>query len=323
MGIYVWGTGCGAGDFIGQGFAAERVAAFVDSAPGCTEFLGRPVIRPEALDVRDVELMVVASRHAAGIRKKCIELGIGSEKLFFLKNHYLLQNLNENEPLAEALLGKELVAKTRQNCRIVRVPMGCPDGALEQKDLDNDYVRLKTLEMICDRVKDLPGAAAELGVFRGAFARCINMLLPEKNLYLFDSFEGFEENEAVRESGRGTCGDGFVEAHKNTAVEQVLAWMPHREQIRVYPGYFPQSLRGLEERFCLVSLDVDFEDSTYEGLKYFWPRMNPGGVILIHDYHSPNLTGVRRAVTHYEEELGVRLPGIPLCDINGTLAIVR
>ena len=94
MGIYVWGTGCGAGDFIGQGFAAERVAAFVDSAPGCTEFLGRPVIRPEALDVRDVELMVVASRHAAGIRKQCMDLGIGSDKLFFLKNHYLLQNLS-------------------------------------------------------------------------------------------------------------------------------------------------------------------------------------------------------------------------------------
>lgn len=323
MGIYVWGTGCGAGDFVEQGFAPERVAAFVDSAPGCGEFLGRPVVAPEALDVQDVELMVVASRHAVAIRKKCMTLGISPEKLFFLKNHYLLQNLNENLPLAERLLGKELVAKTQQNCRIVRVPMGCPDGALEEKDLDNDYVRLKTLEMICDRVKDIPGAAAELGVYRGAFARCINMLLPEKTLYLFDSFEGFREQEAIRESEKGTCGDGFVEAHKNTTVEQVLDWMLHREQIRVYPGYFPESLNGLEDRFSLVSLDVDFEKSTYEGLKYFWPRMNPGGVILLHDYNSPNLTGIRRAVTRYEAELGVRLPGIPLCDINGTLAIIR
>ena len=323
MGIYIWGTGCGAGDFIEQGFAPEKVAAFVDSTPGSTEFLGRPVIAPEALNIGDVELMVVASRHAAGIRKRCMALGIDSGKLFFLKNHYQLQNLNENLPLAERLLGEDLVAKIQQNCRIVRLPMGCPDGTLEEKDLENDYVRLKTLEMICARVADVPGATAELGVYRGAFARCINMLLPEKKLYLFDSFEGFEESEAIRESDKGTCGDGFVAAHKNTAVEQVLAWMPHREQIQVYPGYFPQSLCGLEDRFCLVSLDVDFEDSTYEGLKYFWPRMNPGGVILIHDYNSPNLSGVRRAVTRYEEDFGVRLPGIPLCDINGTLAIVR
>ena len=323
MGIYIWGTGCGAGDFIEQGFAAEKVTAFVDSTPGVSEFLGRPVIGPEALDIGDVELMVVASRHADAIRKQCMALGIDSGKLFFLKNHYQMQNLNENLPLAESLLGSDLVARIQQNCRIVRVPMGCPDGVLEEKDLENDYVRLKTLEMICARVADVPGAAAELGVYRGAFARCINMLLPEKKLYLFDSFEGFEVAEAIRESDKGTCGDGFVAAHKNTAVEQVLAWMPHREQIQVYPGYFPQSLRGLEERFCLVSLDVDFEDSTYEGLKYFWPRMNPGGVILIHDYNSPNLTGVRRAVTRYEQDFDGRLPGIPLCDINGTLAIVR
>lgn len=323
MGIYIWGTGCGAGEFIEQGFDPAKVTAFVDSAPGVTEFLGRPVIAPEKLEISDVELMVVASRHASAIRKRCMELGISPKKLFFLKNHYVLQNLNENPTLAENLLGKDLVDQIRQNCRIVRVPMGCPDGALEEKDLDNDYVRLKTLELICARVRDVPGAAAELGVYRGAFARCINMLLPEKKLYLFDSFEGFEEGEAVRETEKGTCGEGFVEAHKNTAVEQVLAWMPHREQIQVYPGYFPQSLKGLEERFCLVSLDVDFEDSTYEGLRYFWPRMNPGGVILIHDYHSPNLTGVRRGVTRYEADFGVHLPGIPLCDINGTLAIVR
>ena len=323
MGIYIWGTGCGAGDFIEQGFEPEKVAAFVDSTPGASEFLGRPVITPEDLNVGDVELMVVASRHATAIRKQCMALGIDSGKLFFLKNHYQLTNLNEDLSLAESLLGAGLVTKIQQNCRIVRVPMGCPDGALEEKDLENDYVRLKTLEMICARVADVPGAAAELGVYRGAFARCINMLLPGKKLYLFDSFEGFEENEAIRESGKGTCGNGFVAAHKNTAVEQVLAWMPHREQIQVHPGYFPQSLNGLEDRFCLVSLDVDFEDSTYEGLKYFWPRMNPGGVILIHDYNSPNLTGVRRAVTRYEQDFHIRLPGIPLCDINGTLAIVR
>ena len=323
MGIYIWGTGCGAGDFVEQGVAPEKVTAFVDSAPGVSAFLGRPVISPEELDTADVELMVVASRHTLNIRRQCMELGIGPEKLFFMKNHYQLQNLNENLPLAERLLGSDLVAKIQQNCRVVRVPMGCPDGALEEKDLENDYVRLKTLEMICARAADVPGAAAELGVYRGAFARCINMLLPEKKLYLFDSFEGFEQSEAIRESGKGTCSDGFVAAHKNTAVEQVLAWMPHREQIRVYPGYFPGSLRGLEDRFCLVSLDVDFEDSTYEGLKYFWPRMNPGGVILIHDYNSPNLSGVRRAVTRYEKDFHVRLPGLPLCDINGTLAIVR
>ena len=33
MGIYVWGTGCGASEFIEAGFDAEKISAFVDSRP--------------------------------------------------------------------------------------------------------------------------------------------------------------------------------------------------------------------------------------------------------------------------------------------------
>ena len=34
MEIYVWGTGCGAGELIDASLPAERVSAFVDSAGG-------------------------------------------------------------------------------------------------------------------------------------------------------------------------------------------------------------------------------------------------------------------------------------------------
>lgn len=323
MAVYVWGTGCGAGEFVEQGFPPERIAAFVDSAPGQRMFLGRPVLLPEELDTSDVELMVIASRHSGRIREQCMALGIPSDRLFFLKNHHTIVDLNENNMHAEEILGSEIVSGLRYNSHLIREPMGSPDGALEKKDEENDYVRVKTLELICRRLKTVPGAAAELGVYRGAFARCINMLMPDRKLYLFDSFEGFEQGEAARERLSGTCGAGFVEAHRNTAVEQVLSWMPHRECVEIRQGFFPQSLGGLEERFCLVSLDVDFEDTTYEGLRYFWPRMNPGGFILLHDYNSRSLSGVRRAVERYERDFDTCLPGVPLCDINGTLVLAK
>ena len=43
MGIYVWGTGCGASELLEQGFALERVEAFVDSFPMGETFLEKPV----------------------------------------------------------------------------------------------------------------------------------------------------------------------------------------------------------------------------------------------------------------------------------------
>ena len=47
MGIYVWGTGCGASELLEQGFALERVEAFVDSFPMGETFLEKPVILPQ------------------------------------------------------------------------------------------------------------------------------------------------------------------------------------------------------------------------------------------------------------------------------------
>jgi len=99
--------------------------------------------------------------------------------------------------------------------------------------------------------------------------------------------------------------------------------MPNPENIIVKPGFFPESLNGLEERFCLASLDVDFEETTLEGLRYFWPRLNKGGCLLLHDWGSPKLPGVARALRRYEQELGESIPSAPLCDVGGTLVLCK
>ena len=67
-------------------------------------------------------------------------------------------------------------------------------------------------------------------------------------------------------------------AHASTTVRLALDALPYPERAVVKPGFFPDSLDGLEERFCLVSLDVDYEAATLEGLRYFWPRLSPGGI---------------------------------------------
>jgi len=315
MGIYVWGTGCGASELIEQGLNLERITAFVDSYPGGETFLGKPVLLPEQLHLGDCELLIVTTRHTDAVAKRCEQLGIQERKLLFLKNSYELSDRNAACTIAQELLGEELLKKLLPKQRIVPTPSQLSDSQLPQRDLTNDYVRLATLELLCRQLVEVPGAAAELGVYRGFFARCINLLLPERKLYLFDSFEGFAEEANASES--------FQAAHANTTIEKVLAIMPHPETVSVKPGFFPASLDGLEERFCLVSLDVDFAQATLEGLRYFWPRLQKGGYLMLHDWGSPRLPGVAQALKIYEEETGVAIPAIPLCDVGGTLVLCK
>ena len=55
-----------------------------------------------------------------------------------------------------------------------------------------DYARFATLELLIEEVKKLDvcreAAVAELGVFKGKTASCINRNFPDRKLYLFDTF---------------------------------------------------------------------------------------------------------------------------------------
>ncbi len=315
MKIYVYGTGCGAGALIDAAMPAERVAAFVDGQAQLNTFLGRPVISPEELAGRKIDLLIVTAHQAERIARELGRLGVDPDRVFYLKNHLAPVDRNRCYALACEALGEDYVNHICCSERLIRVPLRTERETITGPEAESDYVRLKTLEAICERLAAVPGHAAELGVYRGGFARWINLLLPERRLYLFDTFSGFDEAESAG------CGAGLVGAHRMTGTERVLSVLPYPERAVIRQGLFPATASGLEgERFALVSLDVDLEESTLAGLRWFLPRMEAGGFLLLHDYNNPMLPGVRRALERYEKELG-RLRAVPLCDVNGTLVI--
>lgn len=315
MGIYLWGTGCGAAELVDKVLPESRIDGFVETVPRSAAFMGKPVYRPRELDIGRCSLMIVTTRHAQAVARTCREIGLPENRILYVKDSWVLEDRNRNCTVAESILGKEVLDQLLSQYRVIPVPGKLRKSQLPPEALAGDYVRLSTLELLCGQVSQVPGAAAELGVYRGFFAGCINRLLPERAFYLFDSFQGFDEFAGA--------GPAFQQAHGNTDPETVLKALPYREQARVYPGFFPGSLRGLEERFCLVSLDGDFYQVTLDGLRYFWPRLNPGGFLLLHDWGNPNLPGVRQALEDYEEELGHPLTGVPLCDSCVSLVLPK
>lgn len=313
MDIFIYGTGCGAGDLVDEALPIEKVTAFVDREGG--RFLGKPVITLSELAGRDFDLLIVASRDAEHVERECGRLGIDPGKLFFLRNHMKTVDRNRSYETARALLGDRFIDRMIHAEKLIRTPLWTEKERIAGPGSDNDYVRLKTLEAICMRLEGVKGAAAELGVNKGGFARWISELLPDRTLFLFDTFSGFDPQESA------DCGEGFKEAHRKAAAEKVLAVLPHPEQAVIRRGLFQETAQGLEEeRFALVSLDADLEESTLAGLRFFFPRMSEGGYMLLHDWNNPKLPGVKRALERFEAEYG-RLQAVPLCDVNGTLVI--
>lgn len=182
-------------------------------------------------------------------------------------------------------------------------------------------IRNAVFELLADRIEKLDGDLAELGVYRGEFAAKLNRRFPERTLYLFDTFEGFDQRDVSveTESGysRAAAGD-----FADTSPELILSRMAAPEAVVIRKGYFPETVQGLEARFALVSLDADLYEPTLNGLKWFYLRMVPGGVILLHDYQNARFGGVRAAVEAFEQEFGPLLL-LPVGDLHGSAMVIH
>ena len=184
-----------------------------------------------------------------------------------------------------------------------------------------DYIRLSTLELIAHEINTgkLQGNVAELGVYKGKFARHINQYFPDRKLYLFDTFKGFSEKD-IRSELKNTFSSGEQD-FSNTSVEKVLSIMPFPKQCIIKAGYFPQTATGMEEEFVFVSIDTDLYDPIYNGLQYFYPRLKKGGYIFIHDYNNDAYKGAKQAVRNFCSENN--LPYLPLPDSGGSAVLMK
>lgn len=167
--------------------------------------------------------------------------------------------------------------------------------------------------------KKVQGAFAELGVYRGESARLLHLMDPSRKLFLLDTFEGFPVEDLIPETGLPAT--YTTRNFADTSISKVLKKIDGNHLIEVIPGYFPGSATALERvTFALVNIDADLYNPTKAGLEFFYPKLNRGGVILVHDYN-PKWPGVIRAT----DEFLSTIPEIPVLipDRDGTLVIVK
>ena len=89
------------------------------------------------------------------------------------------------------------------------------------------------------------------------------------------------------------------------------------------PGDVAQTLAGLDdERFAFVLLDLDLYEPTITSLAFFYPRVSPGGYLVMHDYNNPESGwACKRAFDTFLAER--QEPLVELGDIWGSALIRR
>ena len=163
-----------------------------------------------------------------------------------------------------------------------------------------DRARAEGLYNLVIETSSVPGDMAECGVFRGGSAKLMAKAdTADRILHIFDTFEGIPAEQ--RMEGEHKAGD-FTSNRAD--VEEFLRDCP---TIKIYEGLVPDTLDAIKDlTFSLVNLDMDIYVPTIAALHFFWPRLSPGGVIVLDDVSG--LYGVTRAMHEFE----------PICGVSAT-----
>jgi O-methyltransferase len=211
--------------------------------------------------------------------------------------------------LIQSWLKKKVRVGARNMATFIRRPMRFPPYSSAVRDrieAIGDDVRYASLALAIQRLETekIDGAFAELGVWAGITSSFIHAQAPHRRFYLFDTFAGFPE---------GALEKGQDDRFKDTSQQQVANRIGNLDNVVFRAGYFPQTAAGLEEeKFALVMLDFDLYRSAVDALKFFYPRLVPGGYFFMHDFNSPESDhAISRAATEFLDGKPEALVEIP------------
>lgn len=182
-----------------------------------------------------------------------------------------------------------------------------------------DVPRLMFFNLIFDQIRKegVLGDFVEFGVYQGQTAVVLarNAGRLGRTVWLLDTYDGFDVKDFT---GIDVVTDQLFRDTSLDAVRRRVG----EANARYIQGYFPASAAQLpnDGQYALVHIDTDLYAPIMSGLEYFYPRVVPGGYIVVHDYGSLAWPGAEKAVDEFFADKAEGIIHIP--DSAGS-AVIR
>jgi O-methyltransferase len=154
--------------------------------------------------------------------------------------------------------------------------------------------------------RGVPGDLIETGAWRGGVTIFMRAILEaygdtERQVWVADSFQGLPKPDPERWPAE--AGDEHWTVDQLAVpLEEVQANFARYglldERVRFLPGWFKDTLPTAPiERLAVLRLDGDMYGSTMEALDALYPKLSPGGYVIIDDYGA--IPQCKEAVTDF------------------------
>ncbi|MBP7829162.1 MAG: class I SAM-dependent methyltransferase [Kiritimatiellae bacterium] len=183
-----------------------------------------------------------------------------------------------------------------------------------------NYPRLHSLYRLAGEILSGPagGGAAECGVWRGGsaalFGAQARRFRTAARFWLFDSFQGLPEPREMDETWTGkTLKKGDLTGSRELAEDLLFRKFgldPARFEI--VPGWFADTIPPAAPRvgpLAILHIDCDYYDPAKLCLEQLYPKVSPGGAVIIDDYHY--FKGAKMATDEFRRAHAIQTPLVP------------
>jgi hypothetical protein len=184
------------------------------------------------------------------------------------------------------------------------------------------YAMHKAIEYIVKN--NIAGDIVECGVWRGGSTMCalLSLMKLQKTnhqIFLYDTFEGMSEPSEKDADLLGKGAKQLLNQSEKTTEDIMWCYAPIEDvkkniESTGYPSQQVNYIKGKVEEtipqtmpgeIAILRLDTDWYESTYHELKYLFPKLVKGGVLIIDDYG--HWQGAREAVDQYFKENNIHM----------------
>jgi len=165
---------------------------------------------------------------------------------------------------------------------------------------------LNRLARVCERA-GIPGAIVDCGTFNGGSTVMMSTGAPSREVWAFDSFEGLPE-AGEHDPERAADWTGELKASEEK-LREGFARFAHPERLHVVKGWFQDTFPAAEpsiERIAMLHADGDWYESVRLTLETFYPKLSPGGFVVIDDYNG--WEGAKIATDEYRAANAIDAP---------------
>ncbi|MEM8835312.1 MAG: TylF/MycF/NovP-related O-methyltransferase [Planctomycetota bacterium] len=274
---------------------------------------GVPVCAPGAMPTAGIEVVLISSdAHEDALAERARVWATSAKPLPAIVRLYRFAKIDfEHREIADALglfrgchdLDPVFVERWQKSLECARVS-------------DSAWTRARYANVcaLVEATAGLDGESFEAGCYRGQSSLLTCETIRRRTgsydgsgHHIVDSFEGL--SAPVEHDGDFSVRRHADGAFADTSVELLRETLRDYPRVSIYKGWIPDVLAALDGRtFRFVHLDVDLYEPILACLRFAYPRLVPGGVIVVDDYGPlPNgaYPGCARACRVFSEESGV------------------